>query len=134
MKNKKSVKKTVVKFGGSSLADHEKFYASIRSSGLEMLNQGLPRISKKPPAHISRLKENIDQAVKRKDYSQARLLLTQYLETNPFDLEQLFQYAKVCHSLGDIPTALDSLGKILLFKPDMSQALELKKKIEARLK
>ncbi len=107
----------------------EEFYDTIKSLGMEMLNKGLPRIFKKASCSSSRLKVEIEAAVKAERYDQAGPLLAQYLETHPFDLSMLIRYVETCIYYGDLPTARENLEKILLFNPGMPEAEALKKRI-----
>jgi glycosyltransferase involved in cell wall biosynthesis/tetratricopeptide (TPR) repeat protein len=65
-------------------------------------------------------------------FEDCRRHIEAYLELNPFDMDMLVKYADVCSRLGAYDIALESIEKVLLFSPDMQEALEIEEKIRRR--
>lgn len=76
------------------------------------------------------LTSEIDVTIAAGRLAEARGLIELYLEMHPLVLSMLVKYAEVCFELKDFNTAVENLDKVLLFNNDMSEAVELKRKIE----
>lgn len=61
-----------------------------------------------------------------------RLTLEKFLEAHQADLDGLYRYAEVCHKLGMLDKAVESLEKILIFEPEREAAVKLKSEIMER--
>jgi glycosyltransferase involved in cell wall biosynthesis/2-polyprenyl-3-methyl-5-hydroxy-6-metoxy-1,4-benzoquinol methylase len=102
----------------------EGFYTLIKSSGMEMMNEGMPRIFRKD-RELSNLVEEVIEATRENRFEDARRYMESYLQLRPVDLNMLVKHAEICSRLGDRSAAQESLNKIRLFKPDMPEALAI---------
>lgn len=108
----------------------EGFYRIVKTLGMEMLNNDLPRIFRKAyEEDCSNLLSEVDSAIVEERFMDAKNSIESYLEMHTLDLELLLKYADVCIKLGDYTAASESLEKVLLFKPDLPEAMEIKRRI-----
>jgi 2-polyprenyl-3-methyl-5-hydroxy-6-metoxy-1,4-benzoquinol methylase/glycosyltransferase involved in cell wall biosynthesis len=106
----------------------EAFYNFIKTVGMDMINQGYPRIFQKNEQLVSII-EGINSARREGRFADSRKYMESYLELRPVDLDMLVKYADVCLMLGDRDTASENLEKVRLFNPDMPEALKIAEKI-----
>ena len=109
----------------------EGFYNFIRSLGMEMLNNGYPRIFQKNNEIVTLLAE-IASAIGEGRYADSKGHIESYLQLQPFDLDMLVKYAAVCLRLGERDTALENIEKVLLLDPGMQEALEIAEKMKSK--
>jgi glycosyltransferase involved in cell wall biosynthesis/2-polyprenyl-3-methyl-5-hydroxy-6-metoxy-1,4-benzoquinol methylase len=106
----------------------EAFYNFIKTSGMDMINQGYPRIFQKNEELVS-IVGGINLSISEGRFADARKYMESYLQFRPVDLEMLVKYADVCLTLGDRDTASENLDKVRIFNPDMPEALKVAEKI-----
>ena len=107
---------------------NEGFYGFIKSLGMEMMSEGMPRLFKKDK-ELSGLIENLKAAINENRLEDARRHMESYLQLRPVDLNMLVKHAYLCLKLDDMEASHESLNKIRLFNPDMPEALELENMI-----
>jgi len=110
----------------------DKFYNFIETSGMEMLNNDLPRYFRKSFKDPDDLKQRIDSAIAGERFAAAKSLMEEHLEMHPADIDTLLRHAGISLRLGDYGPASDSIGKVLLFCPDLPEAFELAEEIRRR--
>jgi cyclopropane fatty-acyl-phospholipid synthase-like methyltransferase len=102
----------------------EGFYSLIKSLGMEMINEGIPRGFRKD-RELSSLVEAMKSAIRENRCVESRNYLESYLHLRPLDLNMLLKHSEICSRLGDREAALESLNKVKLFNPDMPEVWEL---------
>lgn len=71
----------------------------------------------------------VSSALRSGNPEEARVALEEYLEQHPADLDMLYKHAEVCHGLGLMEKAMESLETILVFDPGSEGALKLKRTV-----
>ncbi|RJQ13676.1 MAG: glycosyltransferase [Nitrospiraceae bacterium] len=111
----------------------DSFYNFIEKQGMEMLNEGrLPRYFRKPFEDPDDLRPQIYSAISEERFADARNLMETHLEMHLLDLGILVRHAEVCLKLGDCRAASESIEKVVMFSPDMPEAVEIAKEIRRR--
>ncbi len=103
---------------------NELFYEFIKSQGMDMVNNEIPRLFQKNEEIVA-LREEIELYHREKRVDDARRSMECYLQMRSVDIDMRLAHANLCLSQGDPEAALDSLDKVLLFSPDMPEALDL---------
>ncbi len=85
--------------------------------------------AQKTGVEVQRLNDAVKTAIEAEKPDRARKVLEEYLDIHPADTDALFKYAEVSYNLGLSEEALRGLEKILLFEPERSDALLLRRKI-----
>ncbi len=98
----------------------EGFYSVIKSLGMEMMNEGIPRVFRKD-RELSVLLSELKTAEIENRLVDARTYMEQYLEMRPVDLQMLLRHADLCTRLHDREATQASLNKVRLFNPDMPE-------------
>jgi len=76
---------------------------------------------------------DMEGAINKGDFMTAKEKIEGYLSLHPADIEMLYRHAALCIKVGEYADAMRSIDRILLFRPDMKQAIHLKEQITERL-
>ncbi|MBI5741870.1 MAG: glycosyltransferase [Nitrospirae bacterium] len=98
-----------------------------------MLNRGgIPGCVRETGEDPDDLKPQINAAVAEERFADAKNLMEEHFEMHLADLDMRIRHAGVCMKLGACGAASDSIDKVLLFRPDMAEALALAEEIKTR--
>lgn len=75
---------------------------------------------------LRELDDSVKIAIEAEGPEGAKKVLEGYLELHPANLDVLYKHAEVCHELGQIDMAIESLDRILIFAPDREDVRELR--------
>ncbi len=85
--------------------------------------------AQKAERNMQQVDKTVNLAINARNLEEAKQTIECYLELHPVDMDMLYKHAEICCKLRQYERALESLQKILIFKPQREDVLILREKI-----